>query len=207
VLQDLLKAGGGRDTKDTTPARCLLLSSLSSLSLASLSTSTPIRAKASVKEPEYSARQMNGSECVAFMQGAELFFMPRDDMIRKITLQKSKIAGRETVVTYTYFASHFIVFSADYCISMVTVDGDRTKSAVLAFLCPYCGNIFKDWHKLHRDHIHLHKGPVSCGICGPKIDKYQYLDHKPSCKFTCVDCGKQFDKENRLITHKRIHRS
>ncbi len=39
----------------------------------------------------------------------------------------------------------------------------------------------------------------------PNPDKYQYLEHKSSCKFTFVDCGKQFDRENRFIAHKRIH--
>ena len=102
------------------------------------------------------------------------------------------------------------MFSRDFCVSVVTTNSDNVtykKSQTVCFLCPFCGKVFSDWNKLHKQHIHLHNHPVICKICGKvQEDMFAYSEHKKNCKYTCKNCGKQFINVDRFNIHMRVHK-
>lgn len=156
-------------------------------------------------DPELRFHQMQSSgNGVSFLQGGKLY-LQADQGIIDIKLKKSKVAGRADIVTFVALSDNvFILMSADYCVSIVKFD--EKKSYALAFLCPYCGHLFEEWRHLHTNHIHLHKGPVTCTTCGvPKIDQEDMKKHKAICKFVCTICGKQFLRETGFRKHQNVH--
>lgn len=83
------------------------------------------------------------------------------------------------------------------------------KRITLAFMCPFCGKSFSSWNNVHRQHMQMHNGPISCKVCGEAFeDLLAHRDHKRSspCKYNqCDECGKKFYNLKRFNVHKHIH--
>ena len=157
-----------------------------------------------------SLMQSKNSDVLTFMQGDKLYYLAAENLAVRISLRESKAEGRHSIITYAALHSKsFLTYSSDYCLSMVPFhQEDRTfgKSCYIAFMCPYCGELFSDSSKLHKQHLHLHKGPVDCPVCGQiELDLFNFRHHKKNCSYTCNHCGKKFVSQTRFNIHMRVH--
>ncbi|XP_073450605.1 uncharacterized protein [Aquarana catesbeiana] len=89
--------------------------------------------------------------------------------------------------------------------------GSKTKSrGVKTYLCPECGQGFKEKSNLQR-HMRVHTGVSfpckECGKCFSRSDRLtEHLrNHTGEQLHTCTKCGKSFSGKYRLIRHLKIH--
>lgn len=145
------------------------------------------------------------SEMAAFQQGDKVLYVDKTSIMKRINLRPSMSNNRHEIITFTGLTDNiYVLYSKDYCVSLV--DLDCYASNIVGFLCPHCGNVFSDRAKIHKQHIHLHSGPVKCPSCKKLIaDKHALSIHKKDCQFVCKDCGKKFAKKSRLTIHERVH--
>ena len=144
---------------------------------------------------------------LSFMQHGKVYFKRGINHIKKIALRKSKFPERNRVLTHTVMENSCVTYSSDFCVAVSEYHKEKQLTSVIAaFLCPFCGMLFGVREKLHKQHIHLHSGPVKCQTCSQIIkDNYSLIGHKKNCFFKCKDCGKQFKNENRFSIHRRVH--
>ena len=141
------------------------------------------------------------------MQNGQIYFKTGINTVKKIVLRKSKFPSRSKFLTHTVMTNYCVTYSSDFCVSLINYHEEKKLDCVMAaFLCPFCGKLFGEREKLHKQHIHLHNGPVKCHSCSQMMkDKYSLIDHKKNCFFKCYKCGKQFSEKKRFNIHKRVH--
>ena len=105
-----------------------------------------------------------------------------------------------------------ITYSCDFCVSFVKLKEDRTEHATsitMHFMCPFCLLLFKSWNNLHKQHLHLHKGPVQCSIKSCKELSKDFCadrEHRQHCRYICKHCGKLFKNIDRFEIHRKVHK-
>lgn len=144
---------------------------------------------------------------LSFMQHDKVFFKTGINHVKKIDLRKSKFPERNKVLTHAVMENICVTYSSDFCVAVSEYQEEKQSTSVIAaFLCPFCGILFGVREKLHKQHIHLHSGPVKCRTCSQIIkDNYSFISHKKICFFKCKYCGKQFKNETRFSIHMRVH--
>lgn len=148
----------------------------------------------------------------SFVQDQSLYLFDKNKEVKKIKLRASKVKGRQCILAYTNLSDgSFLTYSFDFCLSLVKVKESSIKhptSIIKQFLCPFCFSLFNSWNNLHKQHLHLHKGPVKCSIKSCKViskDLYSDREHKKRCGYRCDDCGKLFKNNDRFKIHRRVH--
>ena len=134
--------------------------------------------------------------------------------VKRVKLRASKIEGRQFILAYANLSDGSIfTYSFDYCLSIVKLKKSNLEhptSIIRQFLCPFCFALFNSWNNLHKQHLHLHKGPVKCSIKSCKVksnDFFSDREHKKHCGYRCDDCGKLFKNIERFKIHRRVHMS
>ena len=70
---------------------------------------------------------MNNTPILSFLQDNRLFYV-QEETVSEIKLRKSSIGGRHCILTYALFLNrNFMIYSADYCVSMVVFDKESYK--------------------------------------------------------------------------------
>lgn len=151
--------------------------------------------------------QQKFKDKLLFIQDKKLYSLKMGQDLVKIELRKSNVKGRHKIQTYAALPNgNLLIYSADFCVSMLDVSSEKSKT--WCFLCPHCGQSFADWNKLHKQHLHLHRGPVECPVtlCRKKLEDYHALNiHKKTCCYKCEICFKEFRIEERFVTHMKTH--
>ena len=151
-------------------------------------------------------------ETLSFVQNRSLYRIDRSKELKRVKLRSSKVEGRQYIMAYANLNDGSILtYSFDYCVSLVKFKESsmkHTTTITKQFLCPFCFSLFNSWNNLHKQHIHLHKGPVQCSIKSCKIvskDFYSDKIHRKHCGYRCDDCGKIFKNIDRFKVHLRVH--
>ena len=158
-------------------------------------------------EPLLGDEKLEEAGLLSFMQHGKVYIKTGINTVKKISVRKSKFLERSQVLTHTVMENKCLTYSSDFCVAVSEYyEEKRSASVNAAFLCPFCGMLFGEREKLHKQHIHLHSGPVKCLSCSKMIkDNYCLIGHKKNCFFKCMYCGKQFRQQTRFIIHKRVH--
>ena len=151
-------------------------------------------------------------ETSCFVQDRSLYRIDKNKQVKRVKLRASKVEGRQFILAYANLSEcSILTYSFDYCLSLVKMKEssiENPTSIIKQFMCPFCFVLFSSWNNLHKQHLHLHKGPVKCSNISCKSiskDFCSHREHKKYCGYRCHDCGKIFKNINRFQIHRRVH--